>query len=111
MSAKSKHNKNLISIIKSPYLIEENKKDIVFILQEPIWLVNGDKKKMADIIFGFRNYIVPVEVKGTPVYRNKAIAQIRSTTEFAVSILRLPVYYGKIAYYSKSSSIEFEVIE
>jgi len=69
-------------------------------LREPMWYKHGDLTKMCDIIIGHNDYVVPVEVKSTKAYQQKAIIQLNKGKQFVNEEFKLIVPYGKIVYYS-----------
>ncbi len=101
MSKRNLHNKTLEDIVKSPSLIGEDVNKLVSILREPIWynINSQDYQKMCDIILIYDNYGIPVEVKGSDRYREKAIIQVYQGKKYIENIIGLPVPNGKIAYY------------
>ena len=113
MTRKNIHEKTLESIINLPSIIEEDLKDINFIFKEPIWLHHNsnDKQKMCDLIIGYKNHAIPVEIKGTENYRHKALMQVEQGKKFIKNELGLFVPYGKIVYYAVDKcQIYFETI-
>ena len=109
------HDKTLDNIIVQPHLIEENINNIVCLLREPIFLRRGvkDMQSMCDLVIGYKNYAVPIEIKATSSYRDKAIRQVLQGGKFIRENLRVEAKYGKIIYYNMHGDrrLSFETIE
>lgn len=98
----SKHKKTIERVLKKPSIINETKSGLLFIIDEPLVYQNRTCKQqsMSDILLGYHNRKgVPVEVKGTDLYRPKAIEQLHYGAEL-LNKLGFSTDYGRIVYYA-----------
>jgi hypothetical protein len=65
-----------------------------------------DRNMLCDLICVYKNYAVPIELKGNRDKKQKAIMQIQSGREFIVEELHLRCPYGKFVVYRDGYSFE-----
>ena len=102
-----RHAYYLEELIRNLHKVDENPKDISWVMHEGIWLRNGSGvyHSMPDLILGYADFNVHLlELKGSKNKRGKATQQLLSGAEFVTT--HFPSYdirAMKIVYYTKGN--------
>lgn len=106
------HNLYLDELVHRLDEIDEDKQSAVWMMKDGIYLHKDSyaQKKLCDLIIGYRDYGVPVELKGSWNKASYARQQVQSGASFLRHELGMFVPYGKVVVYDKGF-YEFKVVD
>lgn len=90
MGSEADHNRYLTNLEFHLDLVGESREDIVTVLKEPVWYKPGSAREesLCDIIIGYEDYYIPLELKGCRNKKSKAVKQLRQGHKFIDTILQ-----------------------
>jgi hypothetical protein len=110
-----KHDYYLSELIRNLYQIEEDPRQIKWIMKDGIWLPergNTKRGSLCDLILVYHDgFGVPIELKGSMEKKQKAKDQLDWSRRFIIDELHLPVPYGKFVCYKKGCAYHVEKFE
>lgn len=110
---KMKHTKALDYIVSHLYAIDENPRDVKWIIREGIWMPGNsvDYTMFPDFIIGFGNReAIPIEYKSMRKHKDHALVQLQSGKKFIEDVLGYDVPYCKFVWIV-GREYKFEVIK
>jgi len=92
--------------------VNENRRDIVSIIREPIWTPTSslNEASLCDLIIIYPNHAVPIELKSSINRMRKAEEQIRYGFDYCDQVLNMPCSYGKFVWYVSENSYKWRNI-
>jgi CRISPR/Cas system-associated exonuclease Cas4 (RecB family) len=113
MSSSDVHNYFLDELVNRLKEINEDKKQIKWIMKDGIWLKEDSyrRNKLCDLLLAYYDGTgVPVELKGSKKKRQTAITQLEYGKVMLEDVFGLKVNYGKFVIY-RSGDYECERID
>jgi hypothetical protein len=85
--------------------IDEDRREIQTIIKEPIWYQDHEfsYRSLCDLIVVYKNYAVPVELKGNSSKKAKAVKQLLNGKTYIDEFIHRECNYGKFVLYGRDS--------
>jgi hypothetical protein len=105
------HDMYLDNLVSHLMDIGENLRSVRWIMKDGLWLIDGQRQKLCDLIISYSTYAVPVELKGSNQKhkRQKAMEQISRGYDFISTELHLVCRYGKFVIYNDGAYVTTRV--